>query len=266
MIAAAPGVGKSALANAIAQVGRAAHAVRVPDTDSWTMTVRTIATNSGHPQDYVRMCLEGGHRDDSLDLALWDSRHVQFSFDSYSTAEIKDDVLAYGVVHGAFPELIVIDTLLNIAGSGDDSHSRQGQAMEEFHALAQLTGAHVLVLHHVTGSTTTATSRCPSGAWSTSCPSCPPRSSRSTPGTATCSPARSRTGQGKADPSPPCRCACASTKNGCGSPMALDHWVVISDDDLGADRPGPRPGPVLASRRDRRRVRRSTTPRHGRGG
>jgi hypothetical protein len=45
----------------------------------------------------------------------------------------------------------VVDTLLNIAGSGDDSTARMGQAMEEFHALAQLTGAHVLVLHHVTG-------------------------------------------------------------------------------------------------------------------
>jgi hypothetical protein len=51
---------------------------------------------------------------------------VQFSFDSYSTAEIKDDVLAYGVVHGSFPELIVIDTLLNIAGTGDDEQRPHG--------------------------------------------------------------------------------------------------------------------------------------------
>lgn len=151
MIAAAPGVGKSALANSLVQTVGVPTLYESPDTDSWTMTVRTIAANSGHPQEYVRMCLEGGHRDDSLDLALWDSRHVQYSFDSYSTAEIKDDVLAYGVVHGSFPELIVIDTLLNIAGAGDDSNARMGQAMEEFHALAQLTGAHVLVLHHVTG-------------------------------------------------------------------------------------------------------------------
>jgi hypothetical protein len=151
MIAAAPGVGKSALANAIVQAIGRPTLYESPDTDAWTMTVRTIATNSGHPQDYVRMCLEGGHQDDSLDLALWDARHVQYSFDSYSTADIKDDVLAYGVVNGSFPELIVVDTLLNIAGSGDDEHARQAKAMEEFHALAQLTGAHVLVLHHVTG-------------------------------------------------------------------------------------------------------------------
>jgi replicative DNA helicase len=151
MIAAAPGIGKSALAASIAQVVGIPTLYESPDTDAWTMTVRTIAHNSGHPQDYVRMCLEGGHRDDSLDLALWESRHVQFSFDSYSAAEIKDDVLAYAVVHGSFPELIVVDTLMNIAGSGEDSLGRQQKAMEQFHALAQLTRAHVLVLHHVTG-------------------------------------------------------------------------------------------------------------------
>jgi replicative DNA helicase len=152
MIAAAPGVGKSALAAQVAQMAGLPTLYESPDTDAWTMTVRTMALNSGHPQDYVRMCVEGGHRDDSLDLALWESRHVHFSFDSFSTAEIKDDVLAYAVIHGAYPELIVVDTLLNIAGTGDDEHRQQAKAMEEFHALAQMTGAHVLVLHHVTGS------------------------------------------------------------------------------------------------------------------
>jgi len=151
MIAAAPGVGKSALALDSSLKLGVPTLYESPDTDAWTMTIRAIANLSGHPQSYISTCIEGGHRVDEIDLALWDSRHTQFSFDSYSMTEIKDDVLAYGVVHGAFPRLIVVDTLLNIAGSGDDDHARQARVMEECHALAQVSGAHVLVLHHVTG-------------------------------------------------------------------------------------------------------------------
>jgi hypothetical protein len=151
MIAAAPGIGKSQIANDIVQHLGVPTLYESPDTDDWTMTIRTMARNSGHPQDYVRMCLAGGHHDDTLDVALRLARHVHYSFDSYTTADIRDDVLAYQVVHGAAPELIVVDTLMNIAGAGDDSLGRQQKAMEEFHALAQLTGANVMVLHHVQG-------------------------------------------------------------------------------------------------------------------
>lgn len=149
LVAAAPGVGKSAFALAIALDTGMRTLYESPDTDDWTMTVRALAHNSGHPQDYVRACLQGGHLD-QVDLALWEARDVQFSFDSYTTAEIKDDVLAYATVQGQYPELIIVDNLRNIA-RGDDNLSAQQAAMDDLHALAQLTGAHVLALHHVTG-------------------------------------------------------------------------------------------------------------------
>lgn len=153
MIAAAPGVGKSAIAMQIALWGGLRTLYVSPDTDDWTMSVRALAHNTGHPQSYIVQCLEGGYAEQAgIDVALWESRHVQFSFDSYSTPEIKDDVLAYGVVHGAPPELIVVDNLLNVARAGEDELSSQLRALDDLHALAQLTGAHVLVLHHATGS------------------------------------------------------------------------------------------------------------------
>lgn len=151
MVAAAPGVGKSALALQIALASGLRTLYVSADTDAWTMSVRTIAHNTGHPQSYITICLEGGHASDEIAVALWEASHVQFSFDSYSTAEIRDDVLAYATVHGAWPELIVVDNLMNIARGGEDDLSSQTKAMDELHALAQRTGAHVLVLHHATG-------------------------------------------------------------------------------------------------------------------
>lgn len=152
MIAAAPGVGKSALSMAIALQSDLYSLYESADTDASTMSIRALAHNTGHPQEYIRACLDmGPARPDEIDVALWEAQHVTFSFDSYTTSEIRDDVLAYGVVHGAFPELIVVDNLLNVARGGDDDLSSQTKAMDELHALAQQTGAHVLVLHHATG-------------------------------------------------------------------------------------------------------------------
>lgn len=152
MVAAAPGVGKSALALQIALDSGLRTLYVSADTDSWTMTVRTLANRTGHPQAYIESCLSGGYATDELDLALFEASHVQFSFDSYTTAEILDDVKAYGVVHGAAPELVIADNLMNLARGGEDDLSAMTKAMDEFHALAALTGAHVLVLHHATGS------------------------------------------------------------------------------------------------------------------
>jgi hypothetical protein len=115
------------------------------------MTVRSLAHLTGHPQPYITQCLEGGYAKSDIAIALEEARHVQFSFDSYSTADILDDVKAYGVVHGAHPELIIVDNLRNVARSGTDELSSQQKAMDELHALAGMTGAAVLVLHHATG-------------------------------------------------------------------------------------------------------------------
>lgn len=152
MIVAGPGTGKSAIGMTIALDLGLRTLYESPDQDSWTTAVRTLAHNTGHPQTYIRACLEPGVLlPDELDVALADAEHVQFSFDSYTTEEINDDVLAYGVLHGAYPELIVVDNLRNVARGSDSDFTEQGRALDQLDALAQKTGAHVMVLHHATG-------------------------------------------------------------------------------------------------------------------
>jgi hypothetical protein len=152
MLAAGPGTGKSALAMSIALDLGLRTLYESPDQDSWTTAIRTLAHNTGHPQSYIRACLEPGvPRPDEIDVALLDAEHVQFSFDSYTTEEIHADVMAYGVIHGSYPELMVVDNLLNVARGDDTDYAAMGRALDELDALAQRTGAHVMVLHHATG-------------------------------------------------------------------------------------------------------------------
>lgn len=151
MVASGPGVGKSAFALQIANRLDLPTYYASADTDAWTVTVRALANGSGHPQSYVAACLEGGYQVEDLDVALHQLAHVQFSFDVHTTRQIHDDLLAYGVIFGAYPEFVIIDNLRNFARDGDNEVSAQQRAMDDFHGLAQTTGAHVMVLHHATG-------------------------------------------------------------------------------------------------------------------
>lgn len=152
MIVAAPGVGKSVVGLELALSHPEERVLYVSaDTDATTMLTRAIARGSGHEQRYVEAVLAGSHYDESVQVALHQAGHVQFSFDSYTTADIRDDCLAGEVIFGSPYSLIVVDNLINIARGGQDDLSSQTQAMDELHALAQTTGAHVLVLHHAMG-------------------------------------------------------------------------------------------------------------------
>jgi hypothetical protein len=151
MIAAGPGAGKTALANQIALSAGLRTLVISADTDAWTMAVRTLAHMTGHPQTYITQALEGGYTLDEIDVAMWHARHVQYVFDSFTTAEINDDLLAYATVHGAFPELVVVDNVRNFARDGDHELGAQQRVMDQLHAMALSTGAHVLALHHAQG-------------------------------------------------------------------------------------------------------------------
>jgi predicted ATP-dependent serine protease len=151
MVAAGPGVGKSAWSTQVAlELGLPTLYVQ-SDTDRWTQTVRALAHLTGHPQSYIEQCLEGGHASDELEAAMHFGRHVTWSFDTWSIKDLETDLAAYGTVHGQLPKLIVIDNVRNLARSGDSRLDSQEKLLDELHALAGSTGAHVLALHHATG-------------------------------------------------------------------------------------------------------------------
>lgn len=151
MVAAAPGVGKSAWSTQVALELSLPTLYVQSDTDRWTQTVRALAHLTGHPQAYVEQCLEGSYATEELEAAMWHGRHVTWSFDTWSIDDLKVDLAAYGTVHGQLPKLIVIDNVRNLARDGDSRLDSQEKVLDELHALAGATGAHVMALHHVTG-------------------------------------------------------------------------------------------------------------------
>lgn len=151
MVAAGPGVGKSAFAQQIALLSGLRTLYVSADSPSWVMTVRALAFLTGHPQTYITQCLEGGYQVDEIDVALWQASHVQYSFDTFTPKEIEEDVAAYATVHGDYPELVIVDNVRNFTEPGDSEVGAQQRVMEQLHKLAIATGAHVLALHHATG-------------------------------------------------------------------------------------------------------------------
>lgn len=151
MIAAAPGVGKSALALDLAMRLPLRSLYISADTDSFTMGLRAAAKMTGHPQTQV----ERGMSDPALAQMYGDVLakiwNLRFSFDCSSMEDVRDEVFAYATAHGEFPPgLIVVDNLVNVA-DGEDDYRAMRSAVSDLDRLAHNTGAHVMVLHHATG-------------------------------------------------------------------------------------------------------------------
>lgn len=162
LIAAAPGGGKSAIATYIAtnmaygEYGETG----VPtlyfsaDTDKKTLGNRITASVTKHTVDQAeKLLLDGDER-------VWNAleantSHIWFEWDRGPNLEdMEAEVQAFAHVTGEWPHLIVVDNLKNIwveeSGDGGE-HIRYDRVLDWLHELAGLTGAHVMVLHHVTG-------------------------------------------------------------------------------------------------------------------
>jgi hypothetical protein len=72
---------------------------------------------------------------------------LQFVFDgSLKMKQIDAELNAYVEIFDEWPEVIVVDNLINIEDTSD--HEGQSGILSELHYLARLTGASVFVLHH----------------------------------------------------------------------------------------------------------------------
>lgn len=150
MLAAAPGVGKSAVALDIAMRLPMRSLYISADTDSFTMGIRAAAKMSGHPQSQVERGLgEPTTAPMYHDLLskLW---NVKFAFDVSSMEDVRDEVFAYATSFGEFAGMVIVDNLINVT-EGDDEYRAMKAAVQDLDRLAHNTGAHVMILHHATG-------------------------------------------------------------------------------------------------------------------
>jgi hypothetical protein len=154
MIAAAPGAGKSVFAQWLAIHARVPAIYFSADSDQQTMTLRAASMLSGDEQSAVEQALDTPSGTAYYESELEALDFLRFAWDpSPSAADIEDEINAFAVMYGEYPQLIAVDNLLNMQqGAGE------WESLLEFllncKTWAATTNAHVMVLHHVGGSWT----------------------------------------------------------------------------------------------------------------
>lgn len=157
MVTAAPGVGKSAVIQALLQRGNEEGQVNQSlyhsaDTDESTMWVRGAAIATGYETSDIERDVRNGQVSGYEAEVRASAGHMEFAYD---TSPSGDDILmefeAYATKYGCYPEAFVMDNLSNCyAGEGDEFQALQGN-LDFLHDLARDTKAAVITLHHTTG-------------------------------------------------------------------------------------------------------------------
>lgn len=79
-----------------------------------------------------------------------DELKMRFIFeDSPTYKDVELEVSAYAEVYGCWPEVIVIDNLMNLVGESDDEWGSMRDSAKVIHRLTRITKATTLVLHHM---------------------------------------------------------------------------------------------------------------------
>lgn len=158
LIAAAPGVGKSIVAQSLIQNGDGA-GTTLPtlffsaDTEATTFFLRAASITSGTPMSDVEDMLESSNWAGIIERDVSAATdHIRAVFNSTITQkDLEEEVDAYAMMFGAYPKVIVVDNLSNVFV--DDTGERENlmNASNLLKDMAQDTNAAVLTLHHVTG-------------------------------------------------------------------------------------------------------------------
>lgn len=150
MLAAPPASGKTLLASKWVQAMGLPTLFFSADTDEKTMAERFGAMATGDDQETVAAALRGkgaGFYSDEIDAA---AAHVKFVFESDPTyAEVTEEIVAFAEAHGAFPEVVVVDNLMNLVPESDNEWGAMREHTKLLKRITRITGAAVFVLHHV---------------------------------------------------------------------------------------------------------------------
>lgn len=157
LIAAAPGCGKSALAQSIVQRGDGQGGVLPAayfsaDSDAATVFQRSASMVTGYEMSEVERLMKEGGAEALEERVRAASSHIRYSFRSTLDPEhILDELEAFAHVQGDWPGIIVIDNLSNIDAGYEDEFRNLGEASFFLMDLARDTSAAVIALHHVGG-------------------------------------------------------------------------------------------------------------------
>ena len=118
------------------------------DTDAYETMKRAAAMVSGVTQSKVEVDVAAGRRDEYGERLR--QLNIRWVFETDPTyTDISLETAAYAEVFGAFPQIIVIDNLVNVVGENDNEFGAMRDTTKALKRLVRITGASVFVLHHM---------------------------------------------------------------------------------------------------------------------
>lgn len=150
VIAAGPGGNKSVFAVNLAVRAHVPALYISADTDHATTGVRVASLLSGDPTPAVEAGMKGDQAE-KYERMIESLDYIRWAFETSPTVEdIRDDVEAFAHVYGCYPELVIVDNLINVYSDEEDNTALR-HSIEALNILARESGACVVVLHHLTG-------------------------------------------------------------------------------------------------------------------
>lgn len=148
-VVAAPGVGKSVFAQAVAYRGKVPTLHLWPDGDELTNLTRLTAMAHSLPLDVAEaeVNASGELLKQVLDGLTWIRTDHPSGPD---LLEVGHRVWAYGELVGMFPHLLVVDNLMDLT-TETEGHAGEMDLIKGLSRLAKAAGCAVLVLLHATG-------------------------------------------------------------------------------------------------------------------
>lgn len=149
MFAGPPGGGKTMLMlHAVLRMGVSCLYFSA-DSDERTVACRTASALTGHPLKSVYGAWEFGFFRETYGAVLRSSP-VRFEFEPTdpNIADITNALEAYCELHGAYPKILVVDTLTNTEAEGKDEWGGYKQTAKDLHWIARRTRACIFLLCH----------------------------------------------------------------------------------------------------------------------
>ena len=120
------------------------------DQGTFTTAARITSAVMGKPVSTVEASLLSSVAVDEIDEALAnDAGHMSFAFGSPITHNgLVAELEAYVEIHNRFPEVLVIDSLIDMDGCAHGGYSEHNEAMSYLMNLARNLGITVIICHH----------------------------------------------------------------------------------------------------------------------
>lgn len=118
------------------------------DTDAYESMKRAAAMVSGKTMDEVERDIAAGRQSEYEDALT--ALNIRWVFETDPTyTDLELETAAFAEVFGEFPEVIVMDNLMNIVGENENEWSSMRDTTKALKRLVRITNASVFVLHHM---------------------------------------------------------------------------------------------------------------------